>query len=284
MTETIALFGSTGVTGKYFLKLALEGGFKVQAMVRSKDKIEEDLQKNPSLAITEGDFANTEAITGTVKGANYVVCMAGAPAGKAKQDYPANLMLNFVTSLTKIIIDTAPSVKVLLYQAGAFSVLPGKSLGLFQNALKTVVGEWIMKLGPNVEDNNDVIKYIEENKGSFGFQTIVSRPAALTDKPAKDTLVADHFNAPNLPITFADLAAWSLKAIQDESLYGTFPYVQPEGKDLLAGFNAMMKPAVDKVAVPVSNTTQGVTKPVTEKTDMVVEGLTRGGNEAESKP
>ena len=96
--------------------------------------------------------------------------------------------------------------------------------------------------------------------------------------------MADHFNAPNFPITFTDLAAWSLKAIQDESLYGTYPYVQPVAKDWLAGFNAMMKPTIDKVAVPVTETTQGVTKPVTEKTDMVVEGLARGGNESESKP
>lgn len=284
MTETIALFGATGVTGKYFLKLALEGGFKVQAMVRSKDKLEEDLQKNPSLTITEGDFANAESITATIKGANYVVCMAGGPMGQSKQDYPTNLMLNFVTNVTKIIQDTAPSVKVFLYQAGAFSVIPGKSLSIIQSALKTVVADWIMKLGPNIEDNNDVIKYIQENKGTFGFQTIVSRPAALTDKPARDVLVADHFSPPNFPITFADLAAWSLKAIQDESLYGTFPYPQPEGKDLLAGFNARTKPAADKVVVPITGVTQAVAKPVTEKTDMLVEGLARGGNEAESKP
>ena len=284
MAETIALFGATGVTGKYFLKLALEAGFKVQAMVRSKDKLEEDIQENPSLTITEGDFANTESITATVKGANYVVCMAGAPQGQAREDYPTKLMLNFVTSLTKIIQDAAPSVKVFLYQAGAFSVLPGKSLSVIQSAVKTVVGEWIMKLGPNIEDNNDVIKYIQDNMGTFGFQTIVSRPAALTDKPARDVLIADHFNAPNFPITFVDLAAWSLKAIQDESLYGTFPYLQQESKDLLAGFNARTKPLVDKVAAPITGATQAVTKPVTEKIDLVVEGLARGGNEAESKP
>lgn len=273
MAETIALFGGTGRTGKYFMKLALEGGFAVQAMVRSKEKVDEEVAKNPSLTLIEGDFSKPEAITSAVKDAKYVVCMVGAPKGLPASEYPKDLVLNFFQSLTKIIQDTAPSVKVVLYQAGAYSVLPGKKLSLIQGAMKTVVGDWIMKLGPYVEENTNVIAYIKENMNSLGFQTIVSRPYALNDNPSQDTLVADHHDYPNFPITYYDLAVWSLKAIKDDKLYGTFPYIQHVGKNLLERLNKKAEPAIETVVQPITNAGQAVGKPVTETTDKVVEGL-----------
>lgn len=273
MSGTIALFGGTGQTGKCFMKLALEGGFSVQAMVRSKDKVDEEAAKNPNLTLIQGDFSKEDAIKATVKDAKYVVCMAGGPMGKPKE-YPKDLMLNFFQSLTKAIQDSAPSVKVVLYQAGAFSERPGgKSLSLIQSAIKTVVGDWIKKMGPNMEDNTNVIAYIQENLNTLGFQTIVSRPASMTDKPSKDTLVADFHDHPNFPITFYDLAVWSLKAIQDDKLYGTFPYIQQQGKNLLEGLNKKAEPAITTVVQPITDAGQAVAKPVTGTTDMLVEGM-----------
>jgi NAD(P)H-binding len=240
MSETIGLFGATGSTGKYFLKLALEKGFSVQALVRNPSKMDSELQVTykDTLKAIEGDLSDKDAIAKTVKGAHYVVCMAGGPLGKPKE-YPPNLMIDFFTSLTEMLKKTNPSVKVVLYQAGGLSPKPGQQLPTMLKVVRLVVGRWILGLGPNLEDNDKVIQYVHDNASTFGFPVIVTRPGTLEDKAGgKEELKADHFSPTYGSITFYDLADWSLKAIQDSSLYGTFPYVVPIAKDLLASNTA----------------------------------------------
>ena len=238
MTETIALFGATGATGGYFLKLALEKGFHVKAMVRTPSKLNPDLQQQypEALTVIQGDFSNKDSITTTVQGTHYVVSMAGGPHGKPKE-YPPSLMFDFVTLLCGVLKETNPSIKVLLYQAGVFSTKPNRKLPFVMNIVKTVVGKWVIGIGPNMEDNNNVVRYLHDNSTTLGFPFIVSRPGPLHDKPSHggpDELTVDHFNGTLFATTFYDLAQWSLKAIQDPSLYGTYPYVVHREKDLLA--------------------------------------------------
>lgn len=226
MTETIALFGATGNTGKHFLKLALQGGYKVQAMARSPSKVE---TKDEKLTLVEGDFSKEDAIEQTVKGATYVVSLTGGPMGKPTE-YPKDLLLNFFKTLTRIIQNKAPSVKVLLHQAGFLCSLPDKPNSWLQVvARSTLASRLFLGLEPHIQDHEEVIKYIydQKEKGQdFGFQIIVTRPALLREKEGgKVNLVADHGKGAMSPVTFYDLAAWSLKAIKNESLYGTFPYV-----------------------------------------------------------
>ncbi|CAB9505292.1 NmrA-like family [Seminavis robusta] len=249
--ETIGLFGGTGSTGNYFLRLALEAGFKVQACVRNPDKIDKEIQDKykdkdkDQLVIVQGTFTEKQDIAKTIQGATYVVCMAGAPMGKPKE-YPKDIMLTFFTTLTQVIQENNTSStsstssstsstppKVVLYQAGAFSPTPDRPLTMIHSVFKAV-GQWVMGLGPNVDDNTQVIAYIHQNINTLGFNTIVSRPGMLNDKPGGNVqLKADHFSPTNFAITFSDLAIWSLKAIQDSSLYGTFPFVVPIDQDIL---------------------------------------------------
>lgn len=281
MTETIALFGGTGNTGKCFLKLALDGGFQVQAMVRSKAKVDESLQKNDKLKLTEGDFSNKEAIKETMKDATYIVSMGQGPMGKPSE-YPPDLMLNFFKTIVEIVKEDnpCPKLKVLLYQAGAFSALPDKPLPMVGSFFKKVVGEWIMRIGPNIEDNTKVIQYIYDNSGTIGFNTIVSRPAALADKPSNATLRADHFSSSNFSITFYDLAVWSLKAIQDQSLYGTYPFVVPVDKNHTENIQPKIDSVANPVVQPVEKGTKAVTQPVTEKMDKAMDPVTKAAGSA----
>lgn len=240
MSETIGLFGATGATGSCFLKLALEKGFCVQAMVRNPSKMDSELQVTykDKLTVIEGDFSDKDAIAKTVKGAHYVVSMAGGPIGKPKE-YPPNLMLDFFTTLTQVLKETNPSVKVVVHQAGAFANKPDQELPFVMKAMRLVVGYGILRLGANIDDNIKVIQYVHDNASTLGFPVIITRPGALEDKPGgKEELKADHFSGTYGSITFYDLAAFTLKALQDPSLYGTYPYVVPVGKDLLASDTA----------------------------------------------
>ena len=133
-------------------------------------------------------------------------------------------MLNFVKTLVGFLKEST-TVKVFLFQAGAFSALPNGELPMMMKIMRKVVGAWAMGLGPNYKDNEAVIKYIGSIQNEIGFNTIVTRPGALAEKEGGATLGASK-SPPMTPVTFKDLAAFSLKAIKDESLYGTYPFVQ----------------------------------------------------------
>ena len=70
-----------------------------------------------------------------------------------------------------------------------------------------------------------VIQYIGSIRNEIKFKTIVTRPGALTENAGGATLGVME-SPPMTPVAFKDLAAFSLKALKDESLYGTYPFVK----------------------------------------------------------
>lgn len=213
--ETIALFGLTGSTGSHFVKLALEKGYKVKALVRSPEKVE---IKNDNLEIIKGSFTEEESIKNTVAGTDYVVSMAGGKLGDAKA-YPKDLMLNFVNKLVPLM--EAENTKAFLYQAGAFSHDFKGKIPMVMKFLRGSAGRMIGIL-PNVKDNDKVIQFL----GSPDIKTpvIITLPGGISEKPSMKEL---HLSSkPNMGmITFYDLAKCSLAAIKDESVYGKCHYV-----------------------------------------------------------
>lgn len=213
--EVIAVFGATGKTGKLLIPLALEKGYKVKALVRTPSKVE---IQNDNLTLIDGDFTNSAAIEQTVKGVDYVISCAGAPA-KLKV-YPKDMMLNFVSILVPI-LEAESSVKVFLYQADSFSVTPGGSLPFAMRIVRPIIVPMI-GIAQNIQDNEAVIRYLEENKPS-SFSVIVTRPGQIIEKDEAMKVVASM--APtSKPITFKSLASFTLEAIKDESLFGQHPY------------------------------------------------------------
>jgi nucleoside-diphosphate-sugar epimerase len=114
MVETIALFGGTGGTGSAFLKLALEAGYKVRALVRTPSKVSVGSNEH-FLTVMQGSFDDTDKVEETIKGADYVVCMGGIPPSYVK-GYPTDVMLNFVKKLYGLLERQTSAPKLFLYQ------------------------------------------------------------------------------------------------------------------------------------------------------------------------
>ncbi len=75
-------------------------------------------------------------------------------------------------------------------------------------------------------DNNAVHAFMAANK-SDSFDVVITRPGRIADKDARSALVASP--TPSFAsITFSDLGAFNLAAVQDASLYGTAPFVAPK--------------------------------------------------------
>ena len=78
---TIAVFGATGRTGKPFTRLALEKGYEVRALVRTRAKLGID---DPHLTVIEGDLTDRPKVEETVRGSEAVLLLVGMSPGVRK--------------------------------------------------------------------------------------------------------------------------------------------------------------------------------------------------------
>lgn len=214
---TIAVFGATGQTGRHVLSHALQQGHKVRALARDPGKlrVEQD-----GLTVITGDFDSIEALRETVRGATHVICCAGGTYGKG---YDTGMMRRFVTRLWPI-LDAEPSVRTFLFQSVFFAPEPDGSNPMILKLLAPVAA-YFTGATEMLRDNTAVTKFIATNR-DVSFDTIVTRPGKIVDKNGGGLLVASQ--TPSFaPITFADLGAFTVRAVQDASLHGSHPFVAP---------------------------------------------------------
>jgi hypothetical protein len=114
--EIIALFGIHGATGSHFVKLALDAGYRVQALVPPTSSSKVTLQHS-SLTLIEGtlDGKNAKALAQVVNHATYVVCLLGKDVLPPKPHYPPHYLLEFCKTLYPIMKESS-STKLFLYQ------------------------------------------------------------------------------------------------------------------------------------------------------------------------
>lgn len=219
MSETIAVFGATGATGKHVVAKALKAGYLVRVLARTPSKI--DSQSN--LTIIKGTFADRGAIAQVVEGADYIVSCAGGVIGS--KDYDDQMMTNFVKLLYQVLAETNSKVKVVLYQGGAFTLAPGEKSS-FGKALMKLTAARMIGLLPMVKDNDSVCDFMTEQKSVVSFDMIYTRPGYLVEKDEKPLKASEESNM-MAEITFSGLASFTLAALKDKSLYGSYPYPLP---------------------------------------------------------
>ena len=213
-TETLAVFGATGQTGRHVVKIALdELGWKVKAMVRTPSKLGIE---HENLSVIRGDFSNRDAIRETIQGCTRVICCAGGPHSNFK--YEKGFMSKFVREeLWPAVEEYKP--KSLVFQAGALS-----KTHMIPTFSQVVVAPF-MGLWPMARDNDAVLCFINKNPLLGGTKVVCTRPGALKEGKGGPTLKPSKF--PNqLPLAFVDLARFTLNALQNETLFGKFPYVR----------------------------------------------------------
>jgi hypothetical protein len=112
---TIALFGASGKTGNEFIRLALNAGYHVRALIHDlKAGNMRELVDQDGLKLVTGTLENEHKIEETVQGADYVVSMLGETL-PTKTKYPVGCMTAFLAKLYPI-MKRETSVSVFLYQ------------------------------------------------------------------------------------------------------------------------------------------------------------------------
>ncbi|MEH6568918.1 MAG: NAD(P)H-binding protein [Halioglobus sp.] len=115
---TVALLGSTGMTGGFILQDLLTHGYKVRALARSPQKL--DAMRN-QITIVKGDATNPEAIRELLMGSDIIVSAIGPVKGDGL------IAKTISTRTTKNIIDTMSTFSIERYivVSGAAVTVPG---------------------------------------------------------------------------------------------------------------------------------------------------------------
>jgi len=141
---TIALFGGNGKTGRPFLRLALDAGYRVRALLppstaaaaSSSSGADHDgdsalVADHPSLRVIYGDLDDEDQIRRVLRKSNFVVCMLNdtvaspshntgsghhAPHHNHNEDYQPNVLTSFVKDRLYPLMKRTPSIQVFLFQ------------------------------------------------------------------------------------------------------------------------------------------------------------------------
>lgn len=129
--RTIALLGATGMVGGYLLREALARGYKVRALARTPDKLDEFAGQ---ITIVQGDARDPLAIQALLHGADVVISALGPVAA----DGDAARFIN--TDTTETVLQTMQREAISQYMlvSGAAVVLPGDG--------RDLLGWWIRTL------------------------------------------------------------------------------------------------------------------------------------------
>lgn len=216
--ETIAVFGATGKTGRHVVGDALEKGYNVRALARRPEQL---AIRDERLTVIKGDFEDIPALEDTVSGVTYVICCAGGPSGK---HYKPGMMIAFIQRLWPL-LDAQPALRVFLFQSVIFAPDTDGKLPAWLKVLAPAAA-YLSGNARMLKDNTAVTQFIGA-RSPRTFDTIITRPGAIAEKPGGAALRADQHNGSLSPITFADLGAFSVDALKDSSLYGACPFVVP---------------------------------------------------------
>lgn len=228
--ETIAIFGSYGVTGRYFLERSIEAGYNIKALILPGMDMEDyDCIKN--VKFITGSIEEVDKIREVVENATYVVCLLNdcddnfqPPTGNNNDSGYSNL--NFMHNLVPILQDSV-KCRVMLYEASSWSKGNGSTPFLSSVVKKMAVRrDW----RNSTREQDKIVKYIIAQTKNAHFNYIVTRPSGnIWDKTSRKKLSASKSIPGPFPITNTDLAEFTLNTLRMEKVYNSCPYVVQDG-------------------------------------------------------
>ena len=196
----IAIFGSTGGTGRMLLKQALDRGHNVTVLVRTLSSIKSE---HGNLTVIQGNVLDQAKVEEVVKGQDAVICALGTPPFDRSR-----LRANG----TKIVIQAMQNLAVKrLVCLSSFGV--GYSYELLPFHYKYLIIPLMLRFV--YADHELQEKYIKQSQ----LDWVIARPAALTNGEHTGEYLSGAAAATKnikLKISRADVADFMLKQIDSD--------------------------------------------------------------------
>lgn len=205
----VAVFGGSGRTGRHLLEQALAVGHEVVALVRAPAKV---TIEHPGLCLVEGDVTNESKVVETISGARAVLSVLG----------PASNRPEFVVSRgTEHIIRAMQQQGVhrLIISSGAAVRDPNDAPGLPDR----LIGLLVRTLSRNVY--LDMARTVDLVRASQLDWTVVRVPRLTDEPPRGDIRVGYVVKGAGIRVSRADLAAFMLRQLDDESFIRRAPAI-----------------------------------------------------------
>jgi putative NADH-flavin reductase len=196
----LAVFGSTGLTGRELVKQALDAGHHIAAFARSPAKLD---IKNERLTVVQGELDNIAAIERTVRGADAVISILG-PTGEVKGAPLSTGTKNILAAMDKFGVR-----RIIL--VGTASVSDPLDLPDFKFKLLIAV---IRTLLPGAYA--EIIRIADAARSTGHDWTIVRAPL-LTNRPKTGKLRIGYYGQGRIGLFLsrADMAAFMLEQVTD---------------------------------------------------------------------
>ena len=162
----LAIFGSTGKTGKHLVQRALQRGHKVSAYARTPEKM--DIIHN-DLDIIQGDIHSLDSVTSAIKGADVVINAIGPSPGS-----PDDLME--ITAENIISAMQVHGVERLIWSTGAGVPAPEDDPTFMHHAINFLLKLFSGNILNNSLQGAEIIKMSD-------LAWTIARAPMLTDDP-----------------------------------------------------------------------------------------------------
>ena len=200
----LLVLGATGNTGRQFVKLALERGHKIKAIVRSAANV----VQSDGLEVIEGDVLDPTLLRHTFNGMDAIISCLGI-----RKKNPTDAWTEFLSPedfVTRSVVAIIHAMKhngvkrlIVISSAGI-----GESWKTVHPELRKVIEG--SSVGKIFLDLNNMEKVLE----SSGLDTLAVRPVALVNGDATGTAkIVDKFEATSKIFT-GDVAQWMLDAVE----------------------------------------------------------------------
>ncbi|WP_168207741.1 NAD(P)-dependent oxidoreductase [Spirosoma sp. KCTC 42546] len=200
---SILVFGATGGTGSQFVKLALEAGHRVTAIVRNPAAL---AQQHPNLRVVKGDAMVLETFSTQVQGHNAVVSCLGVKKLKPTTVYSVS-----VANILRAMQGTDVS-RLLCISSSAIEVSP-KLPWVLRMLTKYVLARIFKHVYADTRLMEQALK-----KSNVDWTSV--RPPRLTNKPLTENYryAINTFLDKCFQISRADLAHFMLHHLTDRQM------------------------------------------------------------------
>ncbi len=199
----LVVLGATGSTGLEIVRQAIEYGHSVTAFVRSPEQLKSFRDR---ISVKEGNLLDAAELEPVIKGHDAVLSAFGPRVPIAKGD--ANLLRQFAVALTSA-----------MPRAGVRRVVVESVAFLFKDAIIPPAYLLGRLFFPGVvADASGMEKVLEKS----GLDWTIARPPKLTPKPytGRYRVREGHLPPFGFSISYADVADFMIKAVQNRSLIG----------------------------------------------------------------